>query len=102
MFVLSMYNILNFQDFVEKIERSYNNIYIEMGSISKSLKEGLSRFPLCENLKRIFKEFKKGISTSDFVEDNDKADKDDVDAAVNKMNDASISSDESQVKFKFH
>ena len=101
MFVLSMYNILKFQDFVEKIERSFNNIYVEMGSISICLKEGLSRFPLCDNLKRILEEFKKGISTSAFVEegneDNDMAEKDDVD----KMNDGSINSDESQVKFKF-
>ena len=34
-------------------------------------------------------------------EDNDMAKKDDVDVAVNTMNDGSINSDESQVKFKF-
>lgn len=64
---LSVYNISNFQNFVEKIQRSFNNINIEMASISSSLKAGLSQFPSCDNLKKLLEEFKKGVSGNAFM-----------------------------------
>ena len=41
-----------------------------MASISSSLKEGLSRFPSCDNLKNLLEEFKKGISSNAFMEED--------------------------------
>ncbi|PWA86086.1 hypothetical protein CTI12_AA142780 [Artemisia annua] len=67
---LSVYNISDFQNFVEKIQRSFNNINLEMASISSSLKEGLSRFPSCDNLKKLLEEFKRGISSNAFMEED--------------------------------
>ncbi|PWA51681.1 hypothetical protein CTI12_AA461980 [Artemisia annua] len=85
-------NSLQSKDFVEKIQTSFNNINLEMGSISSSLKEGLSRFPLCDNLKQLLEEFKKGISSNAFMEEGDACD--DVDDLAE--DDTSKNSDESQ------
>ena len=41
-----------------------------MANISSSLKEGLSRFPSCDNLKNLLEEFKKGISSNAFMEED--------------------------------
>ncbi|PWA75669.1 ulp1 protease family, C-terminal catalytic domain-containing protein [Artemisia annua] len=67
-------NSLQSKNFVEKIQRSFNNINLEMASISSSLKEGLSRFPLCDSLKKLLEEFKNGISSNAFMEEDDGCD----------------------------
>ncbi|PWA84164.1 ulp1 protease family, C-terminal catalytic domain-containing protein [Artemisia annua] len=41
-----------------------------MASISSNLLEGLSRFPTCDNLKNLLEEFKKGISSNAFMEED--------------------------------
>ncbi|PWA42978.1 ulp1 protease family, C-terminal catalytic domain-containing protein [Artemisia annua] len=85
-------NSLQSKNFVEKIQRSFNNINLEMASISSSLKEGLSRFPLCDSLKKLLEEFKNGISSNAFMEEDDGCD--DVDDLAENY--TSKNSDESE------
>ncbi|PWA91351.1 hybrid signal transduction histidine kinase M [Artemisia annua] len=80
------------ENFVEKIQRSFNNINLEMASISPSLKEGLPRFPLCDSLKKLLEEFKNGISSNAFMEEDDGCD--DVDGLAENY--TSKNSDESE------